>query len=80
MNSYAFKKNNAKELYLNWGHYNMTIISEKGLASFQHCSSTSMFNSAEVNSNSQMPLHGRLPWNEQKIWKSQGNEVIIITI
>lgn len=62
MNSYAFFfLNNAKELYLNWGHYNMTIISEKGVASFQPCSSTSTFNSAEVNSNSQMPLHAGFP-------------------
>ena len=66
MNSYAFYFNNT-----NYGCYNMTIISEKGLASFQPSSSTSISNSAEVNSNPQMSLHGQLPRNEQRIWKSQ---------
>ena len=49
----------------------MTIISENGLACFQHCSSSPIFNSEEVKSNSQMALHGRLPWKGEKIWKSQ---------
>jgi len=58
--------NNAKELYLNRGYYMMIIISEKGLACLQHCSSTPILNSVEVNSNSQMPPCGHFPGIKRK--------------